>query len=458
MISNRIADFLDKNRFINKLQPKVVLWILFSLAFYASSSFKLVFFLVIYIVLVYLLGKVVTYLKNKDKKKVYLAIIIIIPLAILYFYKYSAFTINVLNSILGTKISGYGKFMIPLGISFITFSAISYIVDVYRGDKDSGSFLEVFLYLSFFPKVISGPVVLWKNFEIKNKKVDSEIYLKGLNRIMIGFAKKVLIADFFAVKTDFIVRIFSSGIDAPTAWLFTILYTLRIYYDFSGYSDIAIGISNLLGYDFKANFNYPYSSTSISEFWRRWHISLGSWFREYVYVPMGGSRVSDKRLFVNIFTVFLLTGIWHGAGYHYILWGIAHGLLVIIEKLFLFKSKIYKKIPSLVKWIVIVFIINISWLPFSLRSLSEIKSFIYTMFGLIKHKNIIFTFDYFMSTKLLIFMIIATIGSFIFRFIKINDNSKALFILKQTIIIIIFILAILGIYNSNYSPFIYFQY
>ncbi|MGC4017980.1 MAG: MBOAT family O-acyltransferase [Muricomes sp.] len=207
----------------------------------------------------------------------------------------------------------------PLGISFITFSAVSYVVDIYRGDSSAGSILDTALYISFFPKVVSGPIVLWKDFQpqIKNRTVNDVQFMDGLNRIMIGYAKKVLLADSFGLMVADIQQKMEAGMDVPTAWWCALLYMLQIYYDFAGYSDIALGFGKLLGFQFKENFHFPYVSASITEFWRRWHISLGAWFREYIYIPLGGNRKGKTRTLVNLFIVFLVTGIWHGAGWNY---------------------------------------------------------------------------------------------------------------------------------------------
>lgn len=238
----------------------------------------------------------------------------------------------------------------PLGISFLTFSAISYIVDIYRGNATSGSLIDCMLFLSFFPKIISGPIILWKDFQaqINNISISFNMNIEGINRIMIGFAKKVILADSFGVCLNLISL---TNVDRITAIGGVFLYMLQIYYDFSGYSDIAIGISYLLGFKVKENFNFPYRSISISEFWRRWHISLGTWFREYIYIPLGGSHGSLNKTLRNLAIVFALTGIWHGAGFNYILWGGINAIFAIAERLFR-NNTYYIKTPKIIKYVI----------------------------------------------------------------------------------------------------------
>ncbi|MGN0789741.1 MAG: MBOAT family O-acyltransferase, partial [Christensenellales bacterium] len=262
-------------------------------------------------------------------------------------FKYSAMLTDLWNYLF--KDSKEPKsFVAPLGISFITFSAISYLADIYKGKAESGNLIDCLLYMTFFPKVVSGPIVLWRDFkeQIRSKDINFNNFVEGLNRLMIGFAKKLILADTFGAC----IASATGAIDIPTAFGVSILFMLQIYYDFSGYSDIAIGLSKMLGIGVKENFNFPYLSTSISDFWRRWHVSLGTWFREYVYIPLGGNRKGTKRTIINIAIVFLLTGIWHGAGWTYILWGAINGFCNIIEKLIADK-KFYVKTPTVIKWV-----------------------------------------------------------------------------------------------------------
>ncbi len=267
----------------------------------------------------------------------------------------------------------------PIGISFITFSAISYLADIRRGDADCKSLIDCALYLCFFPKVISGPIVLWKDFspQCGAKKLTLDKAFEGVERIMTGFAKKLIIADTFGAC---IAKTAAAAIDVPTAWGVNLLFMFQLYFDFSGYSDIAVGLGKLLGYEMKENFNFPYLSTSITDFWRRWHISLGTWFKEYIYIPLGGSRKGKARTVINLAAVFLLTGLWHGASWTFVLWGLINGLFRILEKL-AENSGLYKAIPSVVKWLVTTVIVYFCWIVFRFTDLKELSDWFGLMFS-----------------------------------------------------------------------------
>lgn len=310
-----ILSILAFDRFANRYVNLVVL--LFSLFFYAWGSFYtlniifcLIFFIYIAGHLIYAANESSDNYVNNAKKWLMLSVSILV--AALFFYKYlpSIVTKLALNSFSYT----FDNLIIPLGISFVIFESISYLSDIYTGAAKPGTFQQTALFILFFPKLIAGPIVQWRDYypQINNRFVSPERMLTGISRIMLGYSKKAIIADVFGVTIVSIQDgLHSGGADMQTMWLLSLLYFFEIYYDFSGYSDIAIGLSELVGYSFKENFNYPYLSQSVSEFWRRWHISLGSWFREYVYIPMGGSRRGN--VYINLFVVFLLTGIWHGA-------------------------------------------------------------------------------------------------------------------------------------------------
>ena len=341
------------------------------------------------------------------------------------------------------------------------FEALSYLFDIYKGETERGSLVDVFLFFTFFPKVASGPIVLWKDFssQIYNRKVSVDLFFSGMNRVMIGFAKKSIIADSLGTVVQSINENTQLGIDSPTAFLGALCYFLQIYYDFSGYSDIAIGISRIFGFDFKENFNYPYTSTSIGEFWRRWHISLGTWFREYIYIPLGGNR---KHVYINLFVVFLITGIWHGSTFNFVIWGVAHGLLIMIERAFREKAW-YKKIPALFKWMFTMVFVYLTWIIFMIPSLTQAIIYYKSMLG-IPAGNIYFKFEYFINNKLILIIIIAIIGAFIGKWDKVelikawSRDTKTGLIFCQILYMMLFVLAILFMMNSSYSPFLYFQF
>lgn len=439
--------------------------IICSLFFYGWKRPGTVIGFLFYMLLIYILGQWISRGSERNRKTA-AAVGIVIVTAVLFYYKYYNF---VLKEILGGEnhILQMPAIIAPLGISFITFSAISYLVDLYRGDAPVGNILDVMLYLCFFPKVISGPIVLWKDFapQINNKKVDDKLFLDGLNRMMIGFAKKVILADTFGALVEQIqYQAFGGrGITSLTAWGCTVLYMLQIYYDFAGYSDVAIGISELFGFRFKENFHFPYISKSITEFWRRWHISLGTWFREYIYIPLGGNRKGQARNLANLGIVFLITGIWHGAGWNYIWWGVLNGICVIVERC-LRDTKLYKKIPDVIKWAVTMTIVLFSWELFRFQNMEEFKIFIKIMFGKIVCEDVTYSAAYFFTSKIIVYVVIAGVGAVIPASAKLEkikkslNSTKAGLVIQETALLAVMIAAVISMVNSTYSPFIYFQY
>ena len=442
--------------FIGKNQLNNLVLILFSLSFYMVSGLRTTIYLILFIIIIYFSGRILGYINAKSTKRSFFILSLLFVVLTLSYYKYITFILELFQS--GT---GILSIVIPLGLSFIMFEAISYLVDIYKGDAERGSLIDVFLFFTFFPKVASGPIVLWKDFssQIYNRKVSVDLFFSGMNRVMIGFAKKSIIADSLGTVVQSINENTQLGIDSPTAFLGALCYFLQIYYDFSGYSDIAIGISRIFGFDFKENFDYPYTSTSIGEFWRRWHISLGTWFREYIYIPLGGNR---KHVYINLFVVFLITGIWHGSTFNFVIWGVAHGLLIMIERAFREKAW-YKKIPALFKWIFTMVFVYLTWIIFMIPSLTQAIIYYKSMLG-IPAGNIYFKFEYFINNKLILIIIIAIIGAFIGKWDKVelikawSRDTKTGLIFCQILYMMLFVLAILFMMNSSYSPFLYFQF
>ena len=442
--------------FIGKNQLNNLVLILFSLSFYMVSGLRTTIYLILFIIIIYFSGRILGYINAKSTKRSFFILSLLFVVLTLSYYKYITFILELFQS--GT---GILSIVIPLGLSFIMFEAISYLVDIYKGDTKSGSLIDVFLFFTFFPKIASGPIVLWKDFssQIYNRKVSVDLFFSGMNRVMIGFAKKSIMADSLGTVVQSINENTQLGIDSPTAFLGALCYFLQIYYDFSGYSDIAIGISRIFGFDFKENFNYPYTSTSIGEFWRRWHISLGTWFREYIYIPLGGNR---KHVYINLFVVFLITGIWHGSTFNFVIWGVAHGLLIMIERAF--REKVwYKKIPALFKWMFTMVFVYLTWIIFMIPSLTQAIIYYKSMLG-IPAGNIYFTFEYFVNNKLILIIIVAIIGAFIGKWDKVelikawSRDTKTGLIFSQMLYMMLFVLAILFMMNSSYSPFLYFQF
>ncbi len=467
---------------VQKFRLSDIILIIFSLGFYAWALFDNVFRLLVYIIGVYCISLLLDNFKNSrkyiyigqegtnEKRKFYISTIpftlgIAVLTFILVYFNYSNFIINCWNIFFRTDITAK-SLIAPLGLSFITFSAISYVTDVYRGLAKQGSLIDCMLYISFFPKVISGPIVLYRDFksQTNNRKCDIDKFSTGINLIIIGFAKKVILADSFGMC---LAKFSPYNIDSITALGSVLLYMLQIYYDFSGYSDIAIGISKLFGYDFQANFNFPYRSKSISEFWRRWHISLGTWFREYIYFPLGGSRINPKRTLINLGIVFALTGIWHGAGWNYILWGAINAACVLIERI-VADRKYYKKTPTAVKYIATMLIVMGFWQFFKYQDVMDVARIFSIGFGLrtfIRPFDVIpYTWQYYYDTQIIVFTVIGILGATVFGSPKAINlykqfiSTKIGYIIQEIILFILFIIAVLFMVSSTYRPFIYFQY
>ena len=430
-----------------------------SLIFYAWGGVAYLKILIASIILNYSFGILVDKYSNRTiLKKVILTLGVILNLSILFYYKYYDFFIENANMLFGTNIS-LKYIVLPIGISFFTFQGMSYIIDIYRGDgKVNKNPFSVALYISLFPQLVAGPIIKYKTIdkEIRGRKESIEKFSYGINRFVLGLSKKVIIADILGAMADNILKLYEIGIDTPTAWIGAICYTFQIYYDFSGYSDMAIGIGHMFGFRFMENFNYPYISKSITEFWRRWHISLSTWFREYLYIPLGGNRKGN--VYVNLFIVFLVTGIWHGASWTFILWGIWHGIFIVIERLIKNKSW-YINIPNIIKYLVTMFIVIIGWVLFRADSISQALGYLEVMFGVNSNASL-YEFTYFINKKLVLWIVIAALGSvpFISNKLRKYNGNKSFEVISTVGILILFILSVVFIINSTYSPFIYFQF
>ena len=314
-----------------KLKNSVLL--LSSLFFYAWGERKLVLLFAFSIFLGWLLGLLIEKYRGKGPDKIFLWLSVIINLGLLGYFKYADFFISGINSAFGISLP-FLKIALPIGISFYTFQILSYTIDVYRGDVSAQrNIIDFGAYVSLFPQLIAGPIVRYSDIadQLKTRSQSVELASEGIQRFLLGLGKKVFIANSLGELT----AAFRSSTDPSVLyyWIYAIAFMLQIYFDFSGYSDMAIGLGKIFGFRFPENFNYPYISKSITEFWRRWHISLGSWFRDYVYIPLGGNRSGKAKQLFNIFVVWMLTGLWHGAAWNFVLWGILYAMLLTIEKL-----------------------------------------------------------------------------------------------------------------------------
>lgn len=398
---------------------------------------------------------------EKHRKKSILVSLLAIHIGALGLFKYSDFTINNINQILGSKIPLL-KLALPIGISFYTFQIISYVVDVYRGKvKAQKSFLKLATYVSLFPQLIAGPIVRYETIE---KELDSrtsnfENFAYGVRRFVIGLGKKVLIANMLGELCD----VFSTTNEKSILfyWIFAISYSLQIYFDFSAYSDMAIGLGRMFGFHFLENFNYPYISKSITEFWRRWHMSLSSWFRDYVYIPLGGNRKGTIILVRNIFIVWALTGIWHGANWTFVIWGLMFGIMLIIEKLFL--TKHLEKMPSILQRIYVLFTVMISFIIFNANSIGEAWNNIIGLFGANGESLINASTVYYLKSYLVV-VVIAIIGSTpllknIIEKLKTKTNAnKIINLLEPIAMASILIIVTAYLVDNSYNPFLYFRF
>ena len=451
---------------INKGQWQNLYLILISLLFLWWGNVSLVFIL-LFSILVYMCGCLIEYSKNycgngqlKTSTK-WLFLAILSTLLCLIYYKYFYFVLKGLNNTFKSEFE-IKKLVAPLGLSFLSFSAISYLVDISRKLAKAGSFIDAFLYFTFFPKFISGPIILWRDFSVNlyNRYTSVESVSKGIERIVIGFAKKVIIADTFGECIQQINSFYPDDLTLLTVLGRSVLYMFQIYLDFSGYSDMAIGIMKLFGFEAEENFDYPYTSESLSEFWRRWHISLGTFFREYVYIPLGGNRRGN--VYFNLFVVFVLTGIWHGAGWNFFIWGVLNGLIVCFERL-IRNIKFYKIIPRYLKICFTLFIIYFLWIIFmnkdfeaTVENLKRITQF--------AQKPVNFSFSYFFDVRIMSLLVVAGAGSLLSLLPSFKNKCCNFFetmpgtIVKYSLLILLLFVSISFIVNSTYHPFIYFQF
>ena len=393
-------------------------------------------------------------LDKRGNKKVVLIVSVVINIGLLIVYKYTSFFLGIINDVFNLSIND-PELRLPIGISFFTFQALGYVIDVYRKDvKASYNFVDFLSYISMFPQLIAGPIVRYETVseELRNREITFSKFSNGFRRFLVGLFKKVLLANSIGLLFSTITSNSIQDISVMSSWLAIVSYTFQIYFDFSGYSDMAIGLGLMMGFNFLENFNYPYISKSITEFWRRWHISLSSCFRDYVYIPLGGSRCSKFKNIRNILIVWLLTGLWHGASFNFLLWGIYYGVILLIEKFVL--NKWIEKWPNFIRHIYAIVIILIGWTIFAFCDLDYMFSYLKVMFGFNGNAFIDNTFLYYFNNYfiLLIILVICSVP------IKIKIDNKIFKIVKVLFYIILFIITISFIVSDTYNPFIYFRF
>lgn len=462
--------FLPMVLFIYYCAPKKLknlVLLIFSLFFYGYGEPKSLFVMLLSIIMNYVFGLLVDrYRSSKSKAYTILTLTAIGNLAVIGYYKYTDFFIENFNAIFGLSVPLLHIIM-PIGISFFTFQGMSYVIDVYREHgKAQKNPLNVALYISLFPQLIAGPIVRYETVaeQINERHVDIDKFTMGIERFILGLSKKVLIANSMGLIADEVFAISTPQLSVLLAWVGVLAYTAQIYFDFSGYSDMAIGLGRMFGFEFLENFNYPYVAKSITDFWRRWHISLSTWFRDYVYIPLGGNRVSQGKLIRNILLVWLLTGFWHGAAWNFIAWGLYFGLLLMLEKFVI--GNYLKKLWRPLQHIYALLFIILGWLLFRAETLSYAIDYFVVMFGLsgqqiISSQALYYIFEY--KVEFIIATIVAMPVYPLLQEKLVNMKNKTLSItinyyVKHFILIALVGICIMYLINSTFNPFIYFRF
>ena len=400
--ANIILYFLARN-----FKVKNIILIIFSLVFYSWGEPVCVALLIFSSFIGYIFAMQIHKSETEQQKKMYLIISLIINIGLLGIFKYTGFFVNNLNALLPIDLP-VPNISLPIGISFYTFQIVSYVADVYCNRvKAQESFPKFLMYVSLYPQLIAGPIIRYIDIEkeIDNREVNISNISQGINRFIIGLAKKVIIANTAATLVSTFLDGEIATLGVLDAWFGLLMFTVQIYFDFSGYSDMAIGLGKMFGFDFLENFNYPYISTSITDFWRRWHMSISSWFRDYVYIPLGGNRKGKARQCLNIMIVWFLTGFWHGANWNFMLWGVYFGVILLCEKLFL--GKALKKIPAFFQHLYALLFIVIGWGIFSYEDFGKLTQNFKNMFGagglpLINHQTVFWLAQYAVTIVILV--------------------------------------------------------
>ena len=447
-----ICYYLTPNRFKNYTL------LVFSLFFYSWGEPIYILLMIFSTLVDFLNGRLLSKNNNKKTRRKFLFIAILINLSLLGFFKYTDLLIETINFIFNTNISPL-NITLPIGISFYTFQTMSYSIDVYRKDVEpETNYFRYLTYISMFPQLIAGPIVRYEtiNRELHKRTIVFDNVCKGFLRFLNGLFKKVLIGNNIGYLNSLIMNsdLYSQSI--LTLWLGIIAFALQIYFDFSGYSDMAIGMGKMLGFSFDENFDYPYASRSITEFWRRWHISLSTWFRDYVYIPLGGNRKGLRKQIRNILFVWALTGIWHGASWNYLLWGIYYGVILVIEKVFL--TRYIEKWPNILKHLYTIILLIIGWAIFSIEDVSVLQNYLKLMLTptlpLIDSNFIFYISNY------ALILILGTVFSFpiVKKIPKLAERNILTKILFAIIYIVLFIASVAYLVSDTYNPFMYFRF
>ncbi|GHU08147.1 alginate O-acetylation protein [Betaproteobacteria bacterium] len=446
--------------YVLKENYRIYFLLLASLFFYAWGEPRYVLVMLASIIINYVSGLLIhATFKKAWLSKFILVFAIACNLGILYYFKYLGFTLDTVNRILGTSLV-YRDIVLPIGISFFIFQGMSYVIDLYRGKVtvQKNPALTAF-YISFFPQLMAGPIVRYSDIEkqLYARETSPEKFVSGVRRFIIGLSKKVIIANNLGYVADLVFANPATGNTADIAWLGIVCYTFQIYFDFSGYSDMAIGLGRMFGFEFLENFNYPYISKTITEFWRRWHISLSSWFKDYVYIPLGGNRKGN--VYANLFFVFALTGFWHGASFQFLVWGLWHGFFLVIERPFKAREVRGKALVPL-RYALTMLIVMTGWVFFRSPDLRYALNYLGIMFGLLAPDDIGITLWYYLSPKVLFTLCLAVIASTPMpKLISARFHHNAVWrYAAAALMLVLFFVSLVFVVASSYNPFIYFRF
>ena len=460
-------------------------WLLLvSLIFFGWSQPKYLWIILLNILINYTGAMLIDRLP--EWRKPVLAVTVAANLALLFYFKYFDFAIDSVNMVAGTHFA-LRNIVLPIGISFFTFQGMSYVIDVYRGDVPvQRNLFKVGLYIVLFPQLIAGPIVRYRDIarEVEDRRVTQVDFSEGIERFITGLGKKAIIANTMAATADAIWDVGPAGNTCAIAWLGSIAYTLQIYFDFSGYSDMAIGLGRMFGFHFLENFDLPYTSKSITEFWRRWHISLSSWFRDYVYIPLGGNR---RHVYRNLSIVFLLTGIWHGASWHFLVWGAWNGMFILLERILRGREKA-KRVGApaaaaqsaavqtagmnslltgtgreILSKVYTLFVVNLGWVLFRAPGTKIAAKYIGTMFGIVQPEQVGFSIMWYLDRWTVMILLLgilfaSSIPGRIGRWIEAKMPHNAFILCRYAALLVLLLLSMMRIVSGTYNPFIYFQF
>lgn len=441
--------------------------LLFSLLFYAWGEPIYILLMIASILIAYGGGLIIDHCKHTGKPraaKVALCVAVAASLSLLLFFKYADFAIDTVNAWLGTNMVAL-RLALPIGISFYTFQTLSYTVDVYRGDADVQKNLISFgAYVAMFPQLIAGPIVRYKTVDaqLRTRQETVAQFTEGVHRFMLGLGKKVLLANNAGTLWSTVQAMNTSELPALTAWLGLFAYAFQIYFDFSGYSDMAIGLGHMFGFCFLENFDAPYLSRSITEFWRRWHISLGTWFREYVYIPLGGNRVGPWRHAANILTVWLLTGLWHGASWNFVLWGAYYGVLLLLEK-YVLRQRL-ERLPTAVGHLYCMFFVLIGWNLFAYDDLNRGMAFLKALFGFTGGGAANGEMLYLLYNHMVLLILCAVGSTRLPRRAgqwlcgRLGSKTDLPAFARNVFYVVVFLLSVAWLVDASYNPFLYFRF